>query len=243
MAPSSERFWELDAVRGFALVLMVLYHFVFDLDFFGVIRLGRESAFFLAAPAIGALFLFVAGVSLSIAYCRVAGLGSAAVFSRQLGRVLLLSAVAAGITFATLVYPGDGFVAFGIIHLMAFSAFFSIFFRGLGLANLALGVAFILAGVAAGSLLVDSPFFFWLGFPFPGFHSLDYYPVLPWFGVVLVGMSVGNVIYPGAKRAFRPPVFGRFAALGFLGRNSLLIYLVHQPVLASAILAFKSLVH
>jgi uncharacterized membrane protein len=68
------------------------------------------------------------------------------------------------------------------------------------------------------------------------FYSVDYFPVFPWFGVILMGMGLGDWLYPGYRR--RIPVrdissshFVR--ALAFLGQNSLAIYLVHQPVMIS----------
>jgi len=235
-----ERFWELDALRGVALVFMVAYHFVFDLNYFEILRLGPQSPFFLAAPAIGGAFLLLAGVSLSISYARHKNLGAAALFSRQLRRGALLFAAAALITAATLAYPDRGFVVFGVIHLIAVSVVLSFAFRNFGTANLFLGLALVLAGVAAGSVTVDTPFLVWLGVSFPGFYTLDYYPLLPWFGVVLVGMFLGKTVYPGANRSFRVPA-PRLGQLQFLGRNSLAIYLLHQPILVGIITAFKFL--
>jgi uncharacterized membrane protein len=66
------------------------------------------------------------------------------------------------------------------------------------------------------------------------FYSVDYFPVFPWFGVILVGMSLGSQLYPGYRRRIPVPDFSRspfVIALAFLGRNSLAIYLVHQPVI------------
>jgi len=73
----------------------------------------------------------------------------------------------------------------------------------------------------------------WLGFIQEGAYALDYFPVLPWFGLVLLGIYYGGVLYPEGKRSFslkeKSNVATRF--LGFLGRNSLKIYLVHQPII------------
>jgi uncharacterized membrane protein len=70
------------------------------------------------------------------------------------------------------------------------------------------------------------------------FTSVDYFPVLPWFGAVLIGVFVGNSLYPCYVRTFHlrdrsqvPMIRG----IDFLGRHSLLIYLVHQPVLVAAL--------
>jgi uncharacterized membrane protein len=62
----------------------------------------------------------------------------------------------------------------------------------------------------------------------------DYYPVLPWFGVALVFISAGHALYPGGRARFALPDLSRrpvLRQLCFLGRHSLLIYMIHQPIL------------
>jgi uncharacterized membrane protein len=63
---------------------------------------------------------------------------------------------------------------------------------------------------------------------------VDWYPILPWFGVVLIAIFLGHAFYPAGKRRFEIPDWSRVPVLrqiAFLGKHSLLIYLVHQPVL------------
>ncbi|CVK32816.1 conserved protein of unknown function [Methanoculleus bourgensis] len=66
-------------------------------------------------------------------------------------------------------------------------------------------------------------------------------PLLPWFGLVLIGMSCGYLFYPGGERGFSfraaEPTFAR--PFSILGRHSLLIYFLHQPliILLIAVLA------
>jgi uncharacterized membrane protein len=79
-----------------------------------------------------------------------------------------------------------------------------------------------------------SPWLLWLGLAPEGFYSLDYLPLLPWFGVVLMGIALGDFLYHGYKRRIALPDLGGallVRPLAFLGRNSLLIYFVHQPAL------------
>ena len=78
-----------------------------------------------------------------------------------------------------------------------------------------------------------------------GIFMPDYRPLLPWFGVVLLGVFAGNLFYGTGKRtaglAGRMPPPAR--PLTFLGRHSLFIYLVHQPILVGllAVLGIVSL--
>ncbi len=65
------------------------------------------------------------------------------------------------------------------------------------------------------------------------FQSVDYTPVFPWMGLVLIGLAVGEFAYPGGERRWTLPKIPEreIAPLSFLGRHSLIIYLVHQPVI------------
>jgi uncharacterized membrane protein len=76
----------------------------------------------------------------------------------------------------------------------------------------------------------------------------DYYPVLPWFGVALLGVWAGHLLYPGGRRRFPLPARAAQASgvfplrqLAFLGRHSLLFYLVHQPVIMGILYAIRAI--
>jgi len=102
--------------------------------------------------------------------------------------------------------------------------------------NAVIGLLVIVAGW--GISTVNGPIWLLpLGFHPPSFWSVDYTPLLPWFGLVLIGLAAGDLLYPGGKRRFSmpapPPVV--VSALTFLGRNSLIIYLVHQPVILAVL--------
>ena len=101
------RYYEVDAVRGTALLLMVLYHILFCLYFFGIIRWFDPQAVSGAAGA--AVFIFIAGLSLILAGRKPA---------RTVKRGLQLLFFALIITAVTgIIYP-QGFVVFGILHLI-----------------------------------------------------------------------------------------------------------------------------
>ncbi len=239
---TSTRFWELDFLRGFAVALMVGYHFFFDLDYFGILKFPSWESKAIPALFIGTLFLLIVGISLSISFARSKEQSWRGNALKQFKRGGFLLGVAFLISLATFIYPGNGFIVFGIIHLIAFSVLVSPLFKDFKWLNLALGVAIIAAGVAAKGAVVETPLLVWLGFVFPGFYTLDYYPVLPWLGVVLIGMFLGKMIYPQGRRAFAfENKMPRVALLEFLGRHSLAIYLVHQLVLVGGILAFLAL--
>jgi uncharacterized membrane protein len=98
----------------------------------------------------------------------------------------------------------------------------------------------IITGLCLQSFSFDFNWLLWLGFIPKNFFTFDYFPVLPWFGVSLVGIYLGSRLYKKGKRNFRISDFSRNIAVrvvSFLGRNSLTIYLLHQIVLVAALLA------
>lgn len=134
---------------------------------------------------------------------------------------------------------GIGIIAFGILHLIGVSIILAYPFLDLRFANLLLGAVVIGAGIVVGSAgpVSEGPWLLPLGVLPEGLPMPDYRPLLPWFGVVLLGLFVGNTLYAGRvpRRSWsRRGVPAR--QLAFLGRHSLLIYLVHQPVLVSLLL-------
>ncbi|NIM47536.1 MAG: DUF1624 domain-containing protein, partial [Candidatus Aenigmarchaeota archaeon] len=90
----------------------------------------------------------------------------------------------------------------------------------------------------------DFSWLLWLGFTPKNYYTFDYFPILPWFGITLLGIYFGNLLYKNGKRRFKIKDVSNVSIvkfLTFLGRKSLIIYLVHQPLLVIflLILGFK----
>lgn len=219
------RIGTIDAVRGICVIMMIIYHIMFDLRYFGIMEIDLQFLpILLFQRAIGTGFLIVAGISMWISEA------GHKTYDRHFQRFLKLSLVAAAITLATWIYPHQSFISFGIIHLMAFSALLGPLFFRLGKWNLPLGLAIIALGSLPPGLESDFPYLFWLGFPDPEYTALDYYPLIPWFGAVLIGIYAGQNAMK--KLAVSLP-FGK--SLEWIGRNSLAIYVLHQPVIIGII--------
>jgi uncharacterized membrane protein len=230
------RFWEVDFLRGMAIVLMVLFHLVFDLNYFGVQQIEVASGFwFYLARFTASLFLLLVGVSLTLSYSRARLLGQIDRFRyRLMKRSLWIFSLAIGVTLVTYVFIGKGFIVFGVLHLIGISLLLAYPFLRLHGVNFILGLLFILVGLFLQSLSVDFSWLLWLGLAPWDFRSVDYFPLLPWFGVVLIGIAFGDLFYRGYSRRIPvPDLVGSSLVSGlvFLGRNSLAIYLAHQPVL------------
>ena len=234
----------MDAARGVAIIMMIVYHSTYDLDTLG--RYGIQSTtgyWALFADVTAGLFLFLVGVSLAISRARTSLTGWR-LFGKYLARGLRILAygVVLTVVFLTL---GMGVVAFGILHLIGISIILAYPFLGLRFTNLVLGVIIFAAGqyILAQDLYSQS---FWLlpfGIVKEGVIMPDYRPLLPWFGVVLIGLFFGNVVYGGGRqpavREDKAPVLAK--PLLPLGRNSLFVYLIHQPIII-ALLAVTGVV-
>jgi len=215
---------------------MVLYHLVFDLDYFAVYHIDVSSGFWLAVARVAAsLFLFLVGLSLTLSYSRARLQGQEdRFFFRLLKRSAWILGLAMGITLVTYLFIGKGFIVFGVLHLIGLSLLLAYPFLRLHGANFIFGLLVILLGIDLQNISVGFPWLLWLGLAPAGFYSVDYFPVFPWFGVILAGIGLGDLLYPGYRRKTAlPDLSGSpfVRSLAFLGRNSLAVYLVHQPVI------------
>lgn len=234
-APHARRS-DVDSLRGAAILMMVSYHFLFDLEFLGMVDLGvRTGALGFYAYLIATMFLLLVGVSLTLSFRRArSGATYGSLFPKYARRGAKIFLLGMLVTTVTLVYPGRGFVVFGVLHCIGLSVLLAYPFLRRGLASLAVGAGAVVAGTLALQTTYSSPLLLWLGLAPDGFYTIDYFPLLPWFGVVLVGVFVGNSLYkpssedPNPKAEEGPMDSSKLA---FLGRKSLLIYLLHQPLL------------
>jgi uncharacterized membrane protein len=244
---TGRRFWEVDAARGVAMVMVVLYHLVYDLDTFAGYGIESTSGFWAAfADASAFAFIFLAGLSLAISFSREqeAGRRGWDLFGKYLRRGARIFAYGMLITVVFLAL-GYGYVIFGVLHLIGVSIVLAYPFRKLRYLNVVLGLAVVAAGAyvpaeqpvvgaAAGVLLAP------LGVVPENLFMPDYRPLLPWFGVVLLGLFAGNMLYAGRsprKSVAGLPWFSPARPLAFLGRHTLLIYLIHQPILIATLWA------
>lgn len=239
-AARSPRLWEVDAVRGVAVLAMVFFHLMWDLQFFGYTDVDVFSAPWQTfARIIGSTFMFVMGVSLTLdahKYERDARLH----WRHNFGRGASIFGAGMLVTLATYVVVGEQYVRFGILHLAGVSIILATpFVRARTWLSALAGVTVIAAGAYLQTLAAPFPWLIPFGVRQAGVNMVDYYPLLPWFGVVLLGIVFGRVAYPEGVRRFPLPklklsIAGR--GLRVLGQHSLAIYLLHQPVLIALLL-------
>jgi uncharacterized membrane protein len=227
---SRSRIETIDLARGAALLAMAVYHFAWDLEFFGYAPGGMtaESGWKFFARSIASSFLFLVGVSLFLAH------GEEIRWRGFLRRLALVAGAALAISVATYIATPERFIFFGILHEIALASLLGLAFLRLPpLVTLAVAGGTIAAPHFLRSPLFDHPVWWWMGLSSSNPPSNDYVPVFPWFGAVLAGIAVTKLAArAGLLRRLARVEPGRWSLpLQFAGRHSLLVYLLHQPIL------------
>lgn len=244
MRPSSERFWEIDTLRGIAIIMMIAYHLVFDLVFFDIIWMDLSALpVLLILYPIGSLFLLLVGLSLTLSYSRAQQtMTQNRLLRKYLRRSSMVFCFGLLITLVTWVYPHDGFVVFGVLHCIGLSILLAYPFIRTRFSAFIVGIFCIICGILLQiTVTVDYPWLLWLGIVPTQFYTLDYFPLFPWFGVVLLGIFLGNSLYKNTTRTFHLHDYSSFIGvrlLCFLGRHSLPIYLLHQLIIVGLLYLF-----
>jgi len=234
--PKRSRIEAVDAARGVALIAMAIYHFTWDLEFFGYVEQGTVGfgGWKLFARCIASSFLILVGISLVLAH------GRGIRWRPFLIRFAMVAGAALAITAVTWFAVPTGMIFFGILHEIALASL-------LGLACLRLPAIVTLAAAAlviaapwfARSEFFDHPAWWWLGLSSADPRSNDYVPIFPWFGAVLVGIALAKIAAStGLVERLATIRLPHARPLQFIGRHSLAFYLIHQPVLIGSVWAF-----
>jgi uncharacterized membrane protein len=228
-APRPARIWEIDFLRGLSIILMVFYHLFYDLwalsgisKFLGVSIVLSNIYWSIAQYFFAGLFIVLSGISSTLSRSNIRrGL-------RLFGFAIIVSA-------ATYVFDPSSVILFGILHCLAVS----ILIYGLALersisTTCAYAGAAVLGLSVAVSLMMKQTTvgFDWLlplGIHTPAYSAADYFPLLPWLGIFLVGTALGKSVYAAKRSLIRGQLPVSF--INVAGRHSLLIYIIHQPVI------------
>ena len=215
---SNHRDTSLDLMRGIAIIMMIAFHFIYDLNTFGFTEIPLFTHWMGIAWRCLIVFLFLSavGVSLVFAHSKVIQ------YRKFLKRLLYLGIAALLVSFGTFIMFPDGWVYFGILHLIWVSSIFALAF--VNHPKTSLLIAFlILTGI-----IFDQPNLEFLSNIFEPYlpsGSVDYYPLFPWVSFVFIGIFLGHNPYYQKVFTFRS------SWLEVMGRHALIIYLTHQIVL------------
>jgi len=232
-----ERFWEIDFFRGSAVILMIIFNYAFALRYFGIYDVGLGFLFWWLFPRlIAGAFIFIAGLSLAVSYSRLKG--KRIIYRKFISRGLKIFSLGLLITLVTFFLVPSVFVMFGILHFIGAAVMLSPIFLKLDRKYILIAaLSSLVAGIYLQGFSVSFPWLLWLGFIPENLITLDYFPLLPWLGIFLLGIYSSGILYKNGRRIFRiskQPAGSRLVCL--LGRNSLLIYMLHQPLLTTVLL-------
>lgn len=248
----SRRILLIDYLRGLALVYMIYYHFLYDMAYMVPTKWGRDA---LAAND----GIVVYGTA---AFILLAGLSSA--FSRSnAGRGGRLLAIGVAFTLVTaFVFPGEA-IYFGILQLlgccMVLYGGFETFWKKLP-APLLLTLCAVLFAltfhITRGYIGIEgiwqwelpeelraNNYLYPFGILRGGFASVDYEPLLPWFFLYLGGTYLGGYVVRYRNRLPQWCYADPIRRLRWMGQHSLLIYILHQPVILAVVYGLQWLIH
>lgn len=229
-ATPASRIQLFDVLRGVAIGLMAAYHFCFDLNYFSFTHFNfNYDPFWLGFRAlILSLFLGLAGISLVLATANSFNL------RRYFRRLAWLAACATLVSISSRMLFPNSWIFFGVLHFILLASILGLAFLRLHWTNLLLGSGLIFLGLTVQHPLFDHPWLQWFGLMTYKPLTEDYVPLLPWFGIVLLGMFLGKLCLhsdTGKRLSGWQSDQPATKLLAFAGRHGLLIYMLHQPVL------------
>jgi len=232
----------IDYLRGIALLLMFAYHFCFDLNYYHFINTNfyNNPFWIYFRIIIVSLFLWIVGVSLWLASHNGLKLPHIA---KRLSWLILAAALVSYVSYLT--FP-HSYIFFGILHFIIAASLIGLLFIRFYYANLLIGIALIVITLIYSSPVFNHPALQWFGLMPQKPITEDYVPFLPWFGVVLIGIFSGRFIFEQRHLKFFPHWREKNrlqCSISCMGRYSLILYLLHQPLFMGILFVFNLMLH
>ena len=238
------RIFLLDISRGICVFAMIIYHFYWDLGYFGFIDLRSvtQGLGLFIAQIIGLSFITIAGIS-----SRLLSLSNN-YKSKFRKRLFTLVSISIAISTLTFILDKSSFIFFGILHFLSVCAIISLILIKIK-SNFQLLIIFVAAGlISISGITFNVPFILsWIGFNEEPPITNDFYPMIPWitfyfFGFWLGGMINKIPIKKSSNLSISNTQIGIVLKITeYVGRKSLLIYILHQPLLFSLFLIYIQL--
>jgi uncharacterized membrane protein len=239
VSPTHPRFDRVDALRGAAIVWMVLFHFAYDLNLFGFLQ-PRQSFFHDALwtrqrTCIVSLFLLCAGLGQALA------LHAGQAWPRFWRRWWQVALCAALVSVATAWMTPKGWISFGVLHGIAVMLIISRLAAPLGLWLFPLAAALLLLPLWVQHPFFDTRWTNWVGLTTRKPITDDWVPVLPWLGVMWWGLALGQWLLRQPSSWLSGKLVQPLQPLAALGRWPLTIYMLHQPLFMGVLTAGRQL--
>ncbi|MDD3144968.1 MAG: heparan-alpha-glucosaminide N-acetyltransferase [Candidatus Gracilibacteria bacterium] len=233
------RLEKLDVLRGVAVILMIFFHINYSLvNIFNINLLNFSEIFWVILGKISVfLFIFISGIGFFLAEKKYKN----EINIKYIKISCILGIIAGFISLITyFLFDGEQFIKFGIIHFFSLSFLILLIFRKFKLYNLLFGTVILIYGFYF-IPIIKNEYLYFLGFMYPGFNSADYYPLLPYFGVILYGYTLALLLNKINKFDIfilknKKNILINF--IGYLGKKSLIVYLIHQPIIILVIYIF-----
>ena len=219
----------LDLIRTLAIVLMVVFHFIYDLRFFSYLTwdIPDGNGWLHFRWLIVSLFFLCLGISLTFTHKNKFRL------KKFISRFSQIAACACIISIASYLAIPDNWIFFGVLHFLAFSSLIVV-----GLVRfpvLCLLIAIAIFAFASLQILPSRWPFNVLFYDLPHYTN-DYVAIFPWLGMVFFGVPLAHW-YLLNNDPLKPLLMDRSARIQKLalwpGQHSLSIYVIHQPLLMS----------
>ena len=242
--PKPQRFIEIDMLRGFAIILMIFGHILWDLDYFGLVPI-NNGIYSALQRSVQPMFFLLVGISLIVSKKKIENMrikDKNQYYKRLIFRGIKILGLGMILTIISLIFVPDKPIYFGVLHCIGLSVILSAPFLKYRKYNLIITILILFASLFVVEYNLENPTIFHL---ILGFHqtniwsyTVDYFPIFPWFGICLLGIIIGDYLYSGNKRKFRMPDLSKYRSIKIFqwcGQHSLIIYLVHQPIIAGAL--------
>jgi uncharacterized membrane protein len=225
-ATTSKHIWEIDFGRGIAVILMIYFHLMFDLaDLYNMNINYRTGIIFVIGRIAGITFIVVSGISCQLANYRDTTYRGMRIFAWG----MLITLITSFTQFS---------IKFGILHLLGIAIISSVLFKRVHQYIVCCFALLILLLPEFIHLQVSNNYFFILGFRRLDFFYSDYYPIIPWYGYFLFGIAFAKFFYSAKKSIISHYIKDPISKIG---TKSLLIYLIHQPIILSILYCCKLL--
>lgn len=224
----SKRIWEIDLLRAVAIVLMVAFHIVFDLNEFAGIKIDYLSGFWnWEGKASALIFIFLAGISSG--------------FSKNpVKRGIKVFTFALAITLFSYIFYREQYIRFGILHFLATGMIlFPLLKRMNNVLLFICAVVLAFGAIPLKNVFADTCLLIPFGVVYKGFATLDYYPLSPYLSVFILGILVYRIYYYKKQSLFKFSYENNYISM--ISKNSLTIYLIHQPIIIGVLFLSKFL--
>lgn len=224
MSQQNHRNFTLDFMRTLAIVLMVIFHFIYDLKLFSWVTWDTPdgAGWVQFRWIIISLFFLALGISLTFAHQHKIH------YAKFIKRVAQIAAGALVISIATFFFINNNWIFFGVLHFLALASILCLGFVNRPTLSFIIAVGFFALG-ASGWWVPRWPFhLLFSGLPS---YTNDYVAPIPWLGMVFLGIAIAHTRWFKADplRRYKQHRFSRYWA--WPGQHGLVIYLLHQPIL------------